>query len=188
MRRSSAISELRRQINKDFPAVALEARVSVDVLGGIAGELTQSELCRTFDMTDQTIRNWAGRGLPWKRGPGGKPRYPAVLALAWGRVWTALEAQKKAPKWLTPGQALFIDLLSQYENQRDEEWCKANGPAYAIVPLDWDHPLRELMLKIAARGAMPPLDTVDAESETPSAALGELFGLRPDVFLSSPGE
>jgi hypothetical protein len=154
--------EIDAAIDDAFPVFRLNARLpSASPRGSkVSDEFTQSEICAHFSVTDQTIRNWMERGLPWGKGPRGKPRYPRLLAMQWGLQWMCLERQKKAPKWLSPAEALFSSLADQHRHYVSDsgEWYDRQGPLFMIVPLDWGHPLRELTLRIATRGAMPPLD------------------------------
>jgi hypothetical protein len=160
-KKRATISRSRRD---PFETVQLSAKVSAD--RAKSGEMTQGDLCEAFDVTDQTVRNWVARGLPVRKGPLGKPRYPQSEALAWGRCWRQLEQQKRAPKWLTPPTAIFLELLGQKEIDDEQPWTEKEGPLFVIVPLEWDHPIRERMLQVAARGVRPITETVVGESPT----------------------
>jgi hypothetical protein len=171
-------------VEKVFPAHQLTSRLMSGV--SLDAELSQSELCNLFGVTDQTVRNWTLRGLPWRKGPLGKPRYPKALATVWGQCWTLLEAQKKTPRWLAPSTALFLTLLNQYESDAKEPWAERHGQAFAIVPLDWDHPFREIALRVASRGTMPPCDLPGAPSQDGEMPSESFFDALTNRGITNP--
>jgi hypothetical protein len=173
----------KRADGEEYPQVQLTARIWDHRPDGIPEFLTQSELMEGLDVSDQTIRNYMVRGLPWEKGPQGKPRYPTSDAFSWALQYAILESQKKAPRHLSIARVDSLNLVSQTlarTTEGDPEiWSDTIEPFFVIVPLEWNHPLRERMLRLAARGVRPATTdddwvTVNDDGETAEEAYREV--------------
>ena len=127
----------------------LELRAPV-VRFGVQTAISQAEARVMFEASDRTLRDWALRGMPVKRGRSRQRTYPLPSAHQWVTAYRQLMARSpggRAPAHLSIEQARTMDLEFQHR-----QW-----PAdFVIVPLDWDHPAREDRLRKAAAGCEPP--------------------------------
>lgn len=109
--------------------------------------MTQEQMARIFDVTDRTLRNWAGRGMPVEDGPHGRPVYGSA-AFTWATQYTLLVRRDgKGPSHLSMDRARELTVEMQ---------ALLNPEDFVLVPLDWDHPLRAFMLEKAVAGLRPP--------------------------------
>lgn len=109
--------------------------------------IPQAEAMVWVDATDRTLRVWAERGLPVQDGPKGRPVYPGPELIAWTACYRARTARAgRAPRHLSIEEARRFQLAHQY---------KMFPQDFVLVPLDWDHPLREQQLRRAAKGCEP---------------------------------
>lgn len=99
-----------------------------------------------FDVTPQTVRTWCKLGLPIVPGTESRPRYPATAAVIWVTCYR---------RRLAAGVAGRTQTLADAEAEELEEQRRAWPDDFVCVPLDWDHPRREALLRLAAAGREP---------------------------------
>lgn len=137
-----------------FADVALTARVAV---GSDPAELraSQRDICEALDCSEQTIRNYIRRGLP-VHGTAKRPWFIWPETIAWSCYYRHLLRQGGGQ---APRDIPFAKAHAWYIGKQAEE-----APArFLVVPLMWDHPAREELLRRAAIGIEPdPLDEDDA--------------------------
>jgi hypothetical protein len=129
---------------KQFVPLALTAMVKPRGTG--LRSYSQAEACESLDVTDRTLRNWAAKGLPTREGPHGKPVYPVPDVNVWAacyKVMVELDRHGRGPSHLSMAKAHRWHLQNQMQ-----DWPEA----FVVVPLDWDHPMREAALQVAAAG------------------------------------
>lgn len=105
---------------------------------------SQQEFCELLDVSDRTLRAWAVLGLPVETGPDRTPRYSAD-AMTWAVCYKVL-SRLGSLRSLSLEQAVRWHVETQAQQDPDD---------FIRVPLYWDHPLREQMLRIAAAGREP---------------------------------
>jgi hypothetical protein len=126
---------------------------------------TQVEAEAALGVSDRTLRNWAEIGLPVRKGPHGRPIYPADDCRLWAECWRDVTAdcqryKRPAPTSLTLLQALnwralkrSVDGLSHWSATRV---VAALGVAWldvvVIVPNDCDGWGRTRALRLAVEG------------------------------------
>jgi hypothetical protein len=111
-----------------------------------AGYWTQQEFCDLLQVSDRTLRSWAAIGLPVEAGPDHAPRYPRHDAMTWALCYKVRSRLPGSLRALSIEEARRWHLETQFR-----EWPED----FVLVPLDWDHPLREAMLRLAAAGREP---------------------------------
>jgi hypothetical protein len=97
-----------------------------------------------FNVKDRALRGRAQLGLPTKKGPGGKTLYP-FPERTMGNVLQGYGYRRSVPQgpaWLSIEEANAWHLASQMEDDPSE---------FVIVPLQWDHPMRESQLPRSGR-------------------------------------
>ena len=144
----------RKAVKSQWKQVELRANVSGSSSkdeNGVCRRASQAEMHEMFDVTDRTLRGWAQIGLPTEKGPGGRTLYPIPSAGIWGACYKAMVATAdrhgRGPTHLSVEQAEAWHLGNQLRDDPDY---------FVIVPLDWDHPMREAQLRRAAEGCEPP--------------------------------
>jgi hypothetical protein len=139
----------RKRAKPEFPAVTLMAKVNPPRRFK-PYRATQEEMAEMFDVSPRTLREWHQVGLPRETDEKGRPVYPFPAANIWASCYKAkvrASANRKGPRFLTMEEADRWHLERQVDMGETE---------FALVPMYWDHPMREKMLRLAAVGLQPP--------------------------------
>jgi hypothetical protein len=135
----ATLSHGHRQLN--LAAIVVERSTE------LAPDTSQEQMCRQFDVTDRTLRNWASRGMPVKDGAHNRPVHPPD-AFAWAIQFTLMvKRDGQGPVHLSMDRVRNLDVEMQAAIWPED---------FVLVPLDWDHPIRAHMLVKAAAGIAPP--------------------------------
>ena len=153
-------------------------------VGRRAELLSQEDAAEEMGVDVRTLRNWAHVGLPTHPDASGRPQYDRQELHVWSQWYRWLCARGSEPKRLTLAFAQQLHLLDQAR-----QWPER----YVAVPLEPDHPMRDLALRRAAAGA-PPGDETNGPAPLSWAvplpaeweASREQAGLRAQGYPSEP--
>lgn len=129
-------------------SIDLTARVLAPPRGprGARWLFTLEQMCEICDdVSERTVRRWQQAGLPTVTKKG-KTLFPLPEAMLWFMCYRAKIAEddrSRSPKFLA------MDEVFRWHAERQRRASPGN---WVSVPLEWDHPCRAELLRIAAVG------------------------------------
>jgi hypothetical protein len=118
---------------------------------------TPAEVTEAHGIDERTLRNWVGRGCPQAVG-GARPRYELAKVFAWSAYYAHLQRRQQTYRTPVPLKIAYED-AKNWIIQREYELSPASWNRYVCVPLEWNHPARAHLLRVACEGAPPaPFD------------------------------
>jgi hypothetical protein len=138
-----------RRSSRPTPPAPTELALTARIVARPPAAVTQAQLTADLEVSEQTIRTWARRGMP-VHGTPARPVYHWGEVNVWLRYFQHLQRRGTAPRLVSFERACWHARLDEAPAFGDEM-----GEHFVIVPLSWDHPGREAALRRACAGREP---------------------------------